>query len=146
MRGAPPVHLACGRDTPWRLWVRGLSAVTATTLAVWLGGALELPGAVTAMLAGGAGGSAWLVASPWAGPLSVRQLAWDGQRWTLQGLPGDVDVMFDLGAWVLLRFRASGTTRWLAVTLGRCGAPTTLCRAALMAHAGRPSGAGRLAR
>jgi len=43
-------------------------------------------------------------------------LNWDGQRWSVDGEPGEVDVMLDFGRWMLLRFRpARGAVRWLPV-------------------------------
>jgi hypothetical protein len=77
--------------------------------------------------------------------MSLRPLTWDGRQWALQGQPGSVSVMLDFGSWVLLRFRSKEQTQWLATDLRHCGTPPGLCRAALLAHAGRAAGDSPLA-
>jgi hypothetical protein len=66
-------------------------------------------------------GGLWLQA--WR--LAPTSLRWDGQLWHIglqdatgqEPLPGSVDVTVDLGAWILLRFKAEGARRghWLPV-------------------------------
>ena len=57
---------------------------------------------------------------------------------TLDGKPGDVELMADLGRWMLLRFSDHEGTRpwWLPMDLRRFGAAAHLCRAVIHAHAG----------
>ena len=86
------------------------------------------------MVAGLAGAvlAAWLSARFDATHVA-SQLAWDGRAWSLDGRAGSVDVMLDLGPWMLLRFDAGrgATSRWLPLPLAKAGAAAHRCRAAL---------------
>lgn len=139
MRAAPPVQMACGRGGRWRHAVGVLAATAALALGLWVTGWLgRSPGVVglVVVLAVVAG-----VAVSWqlGGLDDPGWLIWDGRAWTLQGQPGQVAVMIDLGSWLLLRFRVQGDAgwRWLPLHVRDCGAPAHLCRAALLAHAAR---------
>ncbi len=63
-----------------------------------------------------------------------RVLQWDGSRWCLDGVEGQVAVMWDLGGWLLLRHRpAAGATSWLPLPAAEVGAGWHGLRAALFA-------------
>ncbi len=84
-------------------------------------------------------------------PGEVFWIAWDGRRWALSPVGGRshataehgvLDVMIDLGDWVLLRFRpaeagpwAVWRHRWLPARLSP-GSDATALRATLYAHRG----------
>jgi hypothetical protein len=63
-------------------------------------------------------GLSWRLAAP-----TTVDLVWDGQRWTADGEPGQLDVMLDVGPALLLRLRpeAGGRPRWMAVTAAEAG-------------------------
>jgi len=115
VRQAPPVSLRCDGSAAWRMLHALLAAAAAASLVAWgllHGGAQEASAgaasAVAALLAAAAG---WFAARP-----ESAELRWDGQAWWLDGAAGRVDVMMDLGPWMLLRFRpAAGVSRWLPV-------------------------------
>jgi hypothetical protein len=137
MRGAPPVRMDCGRDARWCWFHHVLFAVAAATASGWLAAHLEMPGAMLGLglAAGVVLGGLWSVRSRASQGLSC--LVWDGRSWCLDGQTGVVDVMIDLGSWMLLRFvgGAPGPARWLPLTLAQAGAPAHRCRAALLDHA-----------
>ena len=141
MRGAPPVQLACGPDAPWRWFEQALAALALGTVTGWV--ALEFDAPVIALwlaaAAAGAFGWALAAASPARHPAAEAfpVLAWDGQRWTFRGHPGEVSVMLDFDGWVLLRVRTSTDRRWVPITL--VGRSPAGFRAALQAHAGQAS-------
>jgi hypothetical protein len=66
-------------------------------------------------------------------PIDSGPLGWDGGHWRFADRPGDVNVMFDLGPWMLLRFDASETGRraWLAASECSSGSAWTALRAAV---------------
>ena len=139
MRGAPPVHLVCGRDALAVIATAGLAGLAAGSLAGWLGWhaggspVVVFPFVLMVALAA-AGLGAWRVAAA-----GVRRLGWDGRLWTLDGAPVRVAVMVDLGGWMLLRAHGDGRRAWLPLHLSRTGAPAHLARAALLAHGGAPA-------
>jgi hypothetical protein len=116
VRQAPPVSLSCDGGGGWRVAQALLAAAAGGSLAAWAGlhGGLALAaaGAVASAAAVLAGALGWYRARP-----QPAELRWDGQCWSLGGSAGQVDVMIDLGAWMLLRFRpaAAGAARWLPV-------------------------------
>jgi hypothetical protein len=144
MRAAPPVQMACGRDARWSAAVAALTALSAATGVAWAGWQAAWPPALQWTLApavaAALGGWTWrrLERQP------ERRLVWNGSAWTLDEAPADVELMIDLGDWLLLRVTtaADGRARWLPLDLrGRGGAAPSssarhLCRAALLAHAG----------
>ncbi|MFT3817617.1 MAG: hypothetical protein QM750_08340 [Rubrivivax sp.] len=145
MRAAPPVQMTCGRDTRWSAAVAALAALSAATLVAWAlwQAAWPLAWRWTLALAAAVplGGWVWhrIERSP------ERPLAWNGSAWTLDEAPAHVELMIDLGDWLLLRVTttADGRAHWLPLGFsgGRGAAPPSsarhLCRAALLAHAGR---------
>ena len=68
-------------------------------------------------------------------PRRLLALEWDGQRWTVEGAEGPVEVTMDLGRWLLLRQRLPGRRRprWLAVSAREAGPAMHGLRAALYA-------------
>jgi hypothetical protein len=133
VRTAPPVSVRCSGGVAWRALRVGLPALAAGALAA---GVLGHVGAA-AVLALAVMAVAALVAWPLTRTLPVA-LAWDGQRWTADGVPGALDVMIDLGAGLLLRLRPTErrtAPRWMAVTASEAGAAMHALRAAAYAHA-----------
>ena len=109
----------------WRAAVLMLTLLATTALAAWLAtreffdatGVLTLAGIALALWFG--------VAASRRTPLSLR---WDSQRWHLgpadtvghEPWTGELNVVVDLGPWMLLRFRPDaqsnqGALRWLPV-------------------------------
>ena len=135
MKHAPPTQLHCTTDPGWR-WARTLvlAAAVASVLA-WLLAWAGQDGIVQATAAS----LAALVAGALAWRLMERDalvVAWDGQRWTLSGQPGELTVMLDTGRWCLLRFTADGGgVRWWGVSARAAGTAWHLFRVA--AHARR---------
>ncbi len=143
MRAAPPVQMACGRDARWSAAVAALTALSAATGVAWAGWQAAWPPALqwalAAAIAAALGGWTWrrLERQP------QRRLVWNGSAWALDEVPANVELMIDLGDWLLLRVTtaAGGRALWLPLGFGNRGAsPSTsarhLCRAALLAHAG----------
>ena len=125
MRAFAASQFTLNRFGVWRASVFALALLVALTVAAWLATRPRGPAALAA--AGIAGGLIlWLVATQWrAAPLSLR---WDTQRWHLgpadtaghEPWAGELNVMIDLGPWMLLRFRpdpssAERGARWLPV-------------------------------
>lgn len=137
MRGAPPVQMACGRDARVPAVVGLLAATAAACLSGWLAwhAAWPTPFLVLGIVAAGLSGAAagWRLAAA----ERERRLVWDGRAWALDGRPGEVAVMVDIGDWMLLRVESATMKCWLPLSTRRCGAPAHLARAALHAHAGR---------
>ena len=135
MRAAPPVQMACGRDRRWSATVAALTALSAATLAAWLGwqarwweGPPALQWTLAPAIAAVLGGWTWhrLQRSP------ERRLVWDGSAWTLDEAPAQVELMIDLGDWLLLRVTttADGRALWLPLGFGGRGgaAPSASAR------------------
>jgi hypothetical protein len=147
MRTAPPVHMACGRDARWASVVTVLAATAAATSAWWLVRRMGIPTAAGAAAAAAGLAVALFVADRFRRG-TQRRLQWDGRTWLLDGVPGQVEVMIDLGGWMLVRFVTpsqapgpwAGRLQWLPINLGLGGSAPHLCRAALHAEAGRPTG------
>jgi len=136
MRSTPAVSLACRDGGAWRALVIVLHGLAAAAVLAWLVGPawalLSLP-AVLLLLR---------VRRP-AGP-AAPVLAWDGQAWLLDGVPGHPTLVLDLGMWLLLRFDAEGGSRlWLPVSPAAGG--WSAWRAALVASAGPPAAPGATA-
>lgn len=108
MRVAPPVQVSSCSAGPWWSIQIALYALSATVASWWAGA--QLVGA-NAWVASGSLllGLVAAVAARRALAAPAWQLAWDGGSWQL-GVPGrepgagQVAVMLDLGAWVLVRF------------------------------------------
>jgi hypothetical protein len=138
MNGAPPVALVCEGGAVWRGVRAGLPALAAAAFVAWIAGhaGLGLPGQAIAALAAAlpAAALAWRAAAP-----QPRALAWDGEQWRLGPADeaGRVDVMIDLGGWLLLRHTGHGVGAvpvWLAVSGSVVGAALHGLRLALQAR------------
>jgi hypothetical protein len=80
--------------------------------------------------------SALVAVVSWVGtrPGSAH-LQWNGEHWAADGSAGEVDLMLDLGPWMLLRFRPTvGRSRWLPVPRREAGAAEQGLRVALYAR------------
>jgi hypothetical protein len=140
MRGAPPVQIACGSDRRWQRGLAGLQALAASTVAGWFALHAGWPAWLTATGTLSAAILSWAAACRWAAPPTQRALIWDGQRWTLNGMQGTVEVMLDLEGWLMLRFRgpARSNVEWLPLTLRDQAPQEGPIRVALHAHARLP--------
>jgi hypothetical protein len=98
-----------------------VAAAAGATMAAWLARQLELPPLGVAAAALAAGVVAGALERHFSGPRSGSEIAWDGQRWQVDGVPGRLELKLDLGRWLmLLRLRperggARATVRWLAI-------------------------------
>ena len=139
MRAAPAVSVRCSLGGAWRSVVALLPALATAALLAWGAGHLQW-----------ASGPAWLVvvlATCLVALVAWRRarpqpllLAWDGQRWTADGHAGDLDLMMDLGPWMLLRLRPDETARrafWIPVSAADTGAAGHALRAALYSRAAK---------
>ena len=133
MHAAPAVSVRCSGGMAWRALRAGLAALAAASLAAWGLGHAGLPAAWAMVLLIAVALAVWPLVR--TAPLS---LAWDGQRWTVDGVPGALDVMIDVGSGLLLRLRPDERrlpSRWIAVTAGEAGAAMHALRAAAYARA-----------
>ena len=153
MHSAPPVRIEPMPDTAWRCFVIACAAAAAANLGAWAALALRASAPVPALAALLAAASAAARAG-WA--LRARDvhagvLAWDGASWSwlrshAEPVLGELRVMIDLGAWVLLRF-APGTVRsatWMCVSRRQAGARWPAWRSAFISRrpGGTPAAAG----
>ena len=138
MHAAPPVAVRCTAGWAWRSVQAALPALAAGVFIFWslsivpepAAGPLRLALAVPAALVVGA--VAWWRSSG----ESVQTLEWDGQRWSLDGQPGALQLMVDLGGALLLRHDGK---RWLVAGRGDAGAAWHALRVAVHARsAGTP--------
>ena len=127
MRAAPAIQVSLRRFGQWRAAVLALGGLAIAALCAWLNGR---PSPIDAGVFAVVGLSAMAIAAlavslARVAPMSLR---WDGLAWHLadhdaakgDALPGDIDVAFDLGPWMLLRFKptapgARPRIRWLPV-------------------------------
>jgi hypothetical protein len=101
------------------------AAVAMFWLALWL--TLPLPHLLAALASVLAAAMAWLGSRP-----RPVHLQWNGEHWAADGHAGEVDVLLDLGPWMLLRFRPpDARPRWLPVPRREAGASEQGLRAAL---------------
>ncbi len=133
MRAAPAVTVTGGAGWAWRAVQSVLPALAAAALCAW---ALLWVGHspwLAAPLALAAFALAWRLARP-----QVQTLRWDGQVWAIDGAPGRLALMIDLGSWILLRLRPDAGARacWLALAAGEAGPAWPALRAAVYS---RPS-------
>ena len=153
-RQAPPVQVITSGGRAWRAMPVVLSALAAAVVTLW--------GAPWVAL------QVWpaFALSPWPLAISVlaalttavgvslrtsapsHHLVWNGQAWLLNGQNGQVQVMLDVGRWLLLRFapvpgpdtravRPLNAQRrvWVAVPAADAGAAWHGLRAALYSRA-----------
>jgi len=148
MHTAPPVRMSLAPDRAWLAARCLIAGAAGANVAAWVSAHAQASQAVVATAVLGAAALATAFAA-WAlrpadGLADV--LAWDGAVWQWSRgdsppVPGDLRVMIDLGAWILLRFSPSVPARrmvWRAVSRRRAGANWRAWRAAL--HARRRGG------
>ncbi len=120
MRAAPPVSLRCSGGWWWRGLQTALPALAAAACGVWALQWARQPLGWAAVPALAVAALAWRLAAP-----RGVELVWDGQRWTADGLPGQLDVMLDAGSVLLLRLRPDADRgcrpRWIAVSAREAG-------------------------
>ena len=138
MHGAPPVALVCEGGAVWRGVRTGLPALAAAAFAAWIVGQAGLGSTGQALAALAAALPVAALAWRWVAPRPCA-LAWDGEQWRLgtAGEAGSVDVMIDLGGWLLLRHTSHGVGAapvWLAVSGSAAGAALHGLRLALQAR------------
>jgi hypothetical protein len=127
MRAPPAVAVCCTGGWPWRLLNTALPALASGVAAAWVLLRFDAPVAPAAVVAAAVLLGAWRLSRP-----RPRLLQWDGQRWTADGLPGRLQLMLDLGGFLLLRLHpAAGRGTWLAVTAAEAGAAWHGLRAAV---------------
>ena len=149
MRPAPALALVCAPSLAWRLAGTALGAAAAAAVVAWLAGHLaaahDLPGwaeaaATLATLAAAAAGA--FAGRRAAAAHGGAELRFDGHAWSVDGVPGDLQLMLDFDRWLLLlrhRPREGGRSRWLAVAFARGEPGLAAVRTALQAT--RPDGA-----
>ena len=130
--------------TPGAAWPGFIAAcVGASTanLIAWAGSQAErsTPEQAVAALLGAAVTAAWVWRSVRRNGAGAGALAWDGAVWhwaapSAQPLAGELRVMIDLGAWMLLRFAPHESGRraaWLPVSRRQAGPAWSQWRATL---------------
>ena len=148
MHAAPPVRISLVPDNAWHWGVTALVAFASGSMTAWIvshGQAADDYTAVAALVvAGGSGAAAWLYMR--RHDATTCFLTWDGATWQwIQGAAapcaGEVDVMVDFGAWMLLRFAPavpSHGAAWKATSRSAAGPLWPAWRAALYSR--RPVG------
>jgi len=137
MRAAPPVSVHARGGSGWRALRALAPTLAAAVCSAWALQWAGLGDAAAVGIAAAAGAAVALLA--WhATDGRASTLAWDGAQWSVDGVPGRLDLMIELPAWLLVRLRpaAGGAARWVAVTAAEAGAAETLLRAALHARPG----------
>jgi hypothetical protein len=144
MHTAPAVRMSLAHGLAWDLFVISAACLAAANMAAWAGSWAQasIPTvALAALLAGGAtGGMAMLLLRRRGTARGV--LTWDGACWqwspdAVDPCAGEVHVMVDLGAWMLLRFTPSAPTvpaAWLGASRRDAAAMWPAGRAALYSH------------
>jgi hypothetical protein len=147
MHAAPPVRMSLAHGAAWDMFVISGACLAAANLAAWAASWVQasIPAAALAALlaAGASGGLAALALRRRGTPCGV--LAWDGASWqwspdTADPCAGELHVMVDLGAWILLRFSPTAPTApvaWLGASRRDAAALWPAWRAALYSR--RPS-------
>ena len=138
MRQAPPVSVLY-RGRGWRGLQTAVPALAAAAFTAWClqhADASDAAAALGAFAAGLVGGGvAWAAARH-----SGLTLGWDGERWTADGQPVEVQLMLDAAGGLLLRLRGlpGQRTVWLGVSAREAAAGWHGLRTALYASARRP--------
>ena len=136
MRGAPPVRVDCGPDRRWRAFEAVVAGISMASGCGWLAQRLDMPAlAIAATAAGIASIGLWFLQIRRE---RLRELAWSGRAWTLDGAAGRPQVMLDFGDWLLLRFGFDGRragAAWIPLDLSAAPDTRHLLRTALYSQA-----------
>jgi hypothetical protein len=147
MRAAPPVQASSCSAGLWLSIQQALYALGTAVAAWWVGARLFGASASLAFASLGLGLVAALIARQ-ALMAPTWQLAWDGGSWQLHApgreeRAGRVEVMLDLGSWMLVRFSPQIGARprlgavWLPLSRRSAAAAWPALRVAL--HAPQPA-------
>lgn len=132
MRGAPPVRVDCGPDRRWRAFEALVAGTSLASGCGWLAQRLDVPALpIAATAAGIASIGVWLMQIRRE---RVREIAWSGRIWTLDGSAGRPQVMLEFGDWMLLRFGFDGRragAAWMPLDLSAAPDTRHLLRTAL---------------
>jgi hypothetical protein len=137
MRPAPAVAVSCNGGKAWRALQALLPAIAAAALTAFTLLHLELAAWPAWLLVAAAVGLlAWRLAR-----LHQQLLRWDGQVWSVDGTPGALAVMIDIGPALLLRLRPEprGAVRWIAVTQAEAASAWHALRAAVYSRPPKPT-------
>jgi len=136
MRPAPAVSVTCCGGTGWRAAQALLPALATAAASAFVLLHLELAAWPAGLLAAAIGLLAWRLVRPRA-----HLLRWDGQTWSVDGTPGHLAVMIDIGPVLLLRLRPSprGAARWIAVTRAEAASAWHALRAAVYSRPPKPT-------
>ena len=129
MRAAPAVSVGCSRAGAWRGLLALMPALAVAALVAWVLGHLQRPVWPALLVVLPVTALAW-----WQIRTGAVTLAWDGQRWSADGEPGALDLMLDLGPWMLLRLRPAEPARrtiWIPVSAADAGSAWHALRAAV---------------
>jgi len=136
MRPAPAVAVSCSGGATWRVVQAALPALAAGAVAALVLLHLERAAWPAGFVAACAGVAAWRAARP-----RPQALRWDGQVWSVDGTPGQLAVMIDIGPALLLRLKPvpRGAARWIAVTRSEAGPAWHPLRAAVYSRPPKPT-------
>ena len=137
MRAAPPVSVRCSGGRWWRGLQTALPTLAAAACGVWVLQWTQQSLAWAAVFATAVAGLSWRLAAP-----TPVDLVWDGQRWTADGQPGQLDVMLDAGGALLLRLRPDlgRRHRWIAASAAEVGTAMHGLRVAAYHRPSEPPG------
>ena len=119
MHTAAAVSVRCTGGRLWRQWLALLPALATGSLVAWVLGHAGAPVAAAGPVVVAVAWLAWRRALP-----APADLVWDGRAWMVDDQPGRVEVMLDLGPWLLLRLRPDASpsrARWLPVSAADAG-------------------------
>ena len=142
MRAAPAVSVRSSGDGLWRLFGVLMPAVASSALGAWALAHGQQPVWPALLLIPVAALTLWLLVK--SQPFDFR---WDGQRWLALGTgteeeEGSVDVMLDLGPWLLLRWRFKAPRqrrRWVSVPAAQALPDLHALRAAVCCRRPEPT-------
>ena len=142
MHAAPAVSVRSSGDGLWRLFGVLMPAVAGSTLGAWALAHAQLPVWPALFLIPMTSLPLWRLVKPQ--PFEFR---WDGQRWLALGTgtldeEGSVDVMLDLGPWLLVRWRpvaAGHRRRWVSLSAAQALPDLHALRAAVYCRRPEPT-------
>ena len=118
-----------------------MPALAVAALVAWMLGHFQRPAWPALLVVLPAAALAWRLART-----ESVTLAWDGQRWSADGRPGGLELMIDLGPWMLLRLQPDEPARraiWIPVSVADAGAAWHALRAAVYSRAAKSTAAVR---